>query len=133
MKRIKSSNGYENSRRIYHAVNHDRLREQARLQGRNTKDGRDDSYQRNKNDEWKNHLKKINPPEDETQNQEIVDENESEKDEQGAAEFEEQSNGLGIEKEGRGTEYMDEDHHWRMAGSNRSSGEYGGDVDNDES
>src|ERR1043165_627355 len=44
MKTDKSSNSHEDSRKVYHPEDHEKMKESSKLQGRNTGDGREGEY-----------------------------------------------------------------------------------------
>jgi hypothetical protein len=59
MKTMKSSNGGESNRRVFHPVNHDRMRDVERDRSRSSKDGREQSYSAEEDGKLKNEKKDV--------------------------------------------------------------------------
>jgi hypothetical protein len=141
--------GQEGNRRVWGSMNHDRMRQTERLQGRSTRDGRESSYQReedNRNSQgysgrfedesrWQ-HYDMSNENETHGEGPDyfgprgVSDENKDWRDkgvystiseDDIRSELDYRSNTGGTGRTGRGSDYMDEDHRWRMAGSERNN------------
>jgi hypothetical protein len=142
--------GQEGNRRVWGSENHDRSRQTERLQGRSSRDGREGSYKTGEyNDRNTQGYSGRFEDEDRWQHYNLSDENErnenespdyfgprgmseksrewqykgvystiNEDDVRDELDYRFNSNGTG--SFGRGSDYMDEDHRWRMAGSERS-------------
>jgi hypothetical protein len=141
--------GQEGSRRVWGSMNHDRMRQTERLRGRNSSDGRESSYNRNESD-YRNNQGYSGRFEDEDRwnHYNMKDENgyyERENPDYGWGQVSENDGGwkdkgvystiteddirseldyrghkTGTGRTGRGSDYMDEDHRWRMRGSDGS-------------
>jgi hypothetical protein len=150
MKRTNGSrnHGQGSSRKVWSGMDHNKMRESERLQGRNSRDGSEGSYKKETGEDDSN-LKKQGYSgkfEDENRWQHYsMDDQESsdstgergmseksrEKQDKGVystiseddirSELDYRSNNGGTGRSGRGSDLMDEDHKWRMTENNQST------------